>query len=74
MNRMFRSIKLGRVDLANRFVFPPIKTAYGSADGAVTQRQLIFYRQIAANGPGLVILEPVSVAKELGSVLGSERK
>ncbi|MGB6064649.1 MAG: FAD-dependent oxidoreductase [Desulfomonilaceae bacterium] len=64
MNRMFQSITLGRLNLVNRAVFPPIKTGYGGADGAVTQRQLIFYRQIAANGPGLVILEPVSVSLE----------
>ncbi len=50
--------------LANRFIFPPIKLGYGNPDGSVTDRQLNFYKQIAKNGPALIILEPVSVTVE----------
>jgi 2,4-dienoyl-CoA reductase-like NADH-dependent reductase (Old Yellow Enzyme family)/NADPH-dependent 2,4-dienoyl-CoA reductase/sulfur reductase-like enzyme len=64
MDRLFKEISLGHLKLANGFVFPPIKTAYGTPGGQVTQRQLIFYRQIAQNGPGLLILEPVSVTPD----------
>ncbi|MEE4261099.1 MAG: hypothetical protein V2I56_00295, partial [Desulfobacteraceae bacterium] len=64
MNFMFDGYTLGNLNLANRFVFPPIKTAYGKPRGIVTERQLAFYRQIARNGPGLIILEPVSVTPE----------
>jgi len=49
---------------ANRFVFPPIKLGYGNPDGMVTGRQLLFYQQISKEGPGVVILEPVSVTLE----------
>jgi len=61
MERMFEKFKVGGVELANRFVFPPIKLGRGNPDGTVTEGQLAVYRQVAANGPGLVILEPVSV-------------
>ncbi|MBN2125927.1 MAG: FAD-dependent oxidoreductase [Deltaproteobacteria bacterium] len=61
MERLFEAIRLDHVDSLNRFVFPPIKTGYGGARGEVTGRQLLFYAQIARNGPGIVILEPVSV-------------
>ena len=61
MKRMFKGFKLGDLELVNRFVFPPIKLGYGNPDGTVTKRQLIFYQQIARSGPGLVIIEPVSV-------------
>jgi len=61
MKRMFEQSDCGGKTLANRFVFPPIKTAYGSPKGNVTERHLTYYRQIAQNGPGLLILEPVSV-------------
>jgi len=61
MKRMFEKADCGSLTLANRFVFPPIKTAYGSPKGDVTERHLTYYRQIAQNGPGLLILEPVSV-------------
>lgn len=61
MERMFKAFGLGGMEFANRFVFPPIKLGYGGLDGSVTERQLIFYSQIAKKGPGLLILEPVAV-------------
>jgi len=61
MQRLFEPMTLGNLTLANRFVFPPIKTANGTPNGNVTDRHLAFYRQIADQGPGLVILEPVAV-------------
>ena len=64
MDRMFSGFTLGNLKLINRFVFPPIKTAYGNPKGVVTDRQLTFYKQIASNGPGLLILEPASVTPE----------
>ncbi|MEA3415585.1 MAG: FAD-dependent oxidoreductase [Thermodesulfobacteriota bacterium] len=64
MKRMFKTFRLGNLKLVNRFIFPPIKLGYGNPDGAVTDRQLIFYQQIAKNGPGLVIIEPVSVTAD----------
>ncbi|MBN2062078.1 MAG: FAD-dependent oxidoreductase [Deltaproteobacteria bacterium] len=64
MKRMFNRMDLGGMDLVNRFMFPPIKLAYGNPDGTVTNRQLLFYGQLAQNGPGLLILEPVSVTPD----------
>jgi len=64
MERMFKKFKLDGLELANRFVFPPIKTGYGTPQGIVTERQLIFYHQIAKQGPGIVILEPVAVTQD----------
>ncbi|MEA2038344.1 MAG: FAD-dependent oxidoreductase [Thermodesulfobacteriota bacterium] len=61
MKRMFNTFSLGNLELVNRFIFPPIKLGYGNPDGSVTDRQLNFYQQIARRGPGLVIIEPVSV-------------
>ncbi len=64
MERMFNGFTSGNLELVNRFVFPPIKLGYGNPDGTVTDRQLTFYKQIARNGPGMVILEPVSVTAD----------
>ena len=64
MQRLFAPQPLGKLTLANRFVFPPIKTACGTPKGNVTDRHLTFYRQLAQDGPGLLILEPVSVTAE----------
>ncbi len=64
MKKLFEAYTLGNLKLKNRFVFPPIKTAYGGPQGEITDRQLAFYKQIAKDGPGLIILEPVSVTPE----------
>ncbi|MBW1800663.1 MAG: FAD-dependent oxidoreductase [Deltaproteobacteria bacterium] len=64
MENMFEKFMVGGVEFANRFVFPPIKLAFGNPDGTVTDRQLTFYREVAQKGPGLLILEPVSVTPE----------
>ena len=64
MERMFKEFRLNGLKLENRFVFSPIKLGYGNPDGTVTDRQLKFYQQIAKNGPGLVIIEPVSVTAD----------
>ncbi|MBW1980907.1 MAG: FAD-dependent oxidoreductase [Deltaproteobacteria bacterium] len=61
MKEMFTEYALDGLQLVNRFVFPPIKTGYGSLDGKVTERQLQFYRQIAQDGPAIIIVEPAAV-------------
>jgi len=64
METMFKGFTLGTLEMVNRFVFPPIKLAYGNPDGTVSDQQLVFYQQIAKEGPAVVILEPVSVTPE----------
>ena len=64
MQRLFETMALGNLTLANRFIFPPVKTAYGTPKGNVTDGHLTYYRQIAEKGPGLLILEPVAVTAE----------
>jgi 2,4-dienoyl-CoA reductase-like NADH-dependent reductase (Old Yellow Enzyme family)/thioredoxin reductase len=61
---LFKPFSLGTIELANRFVFPPVKLGYGNPDGTVTERQQLFYLQIAHHGPAVVILEPVSVTPD----------
>ena len=64
MKRMFQAFRLGNLELINKFVFPPVKIGRGNPDGTVTDHQLTFYQQIAKNGPGVVITEPVSVTAD----------
>jgi 2,4-dienoyl-CoA reductase-like NADH-dependent reductase (Old Yellow Enzyme family)/NADPH-dependent 2,4-dienoyl-CoA reductase/sulfur reductase-like enzyme len=64
MQRLFETMTMGNLTLPNRFVFPPIKTAYGTPEGNVTDGHLTYYRQIAENGPGLLIIEPAAVTLE----------
>ncbi len=64
MQKLFETVTLGNLTLANRFIFPPVKTAYGTPKGNVTDQHLTYYRQIAEKGPGLLIIEPVAVTAE----------
>jgi len=64
MDQLFKPFSMGRLNLANRFAFPPIKLGYGTPGGKVTDRQLQFYQRIAADGPAVVILEPVAVTPD----------
>jgi 2,4-dienoyl-CoA reductase-like NADH-dependent reductase (Old Yellow Enzyme family)/thioredoxin reductase len=52
------------LSLRNRIVMAPVKTAFGTPEGRVTERHLHFYRRIARGGAGLVIIEPVPVRRE----------
>ncbi len=61
--RFTSSTTLGRLNLKNRFIMAPVKTAYGTPDGRVTDRHLVYYENIAKGGTALVILEPVSVTQ-----------
>jgi 2,4-dienoyl-CoA reductase-like NADH-dependent reductase (Old Yellow Enzyme family)/thioredoxin reductase len=61
MDRVTSAWTLGPLELRNRLVMAPVKTAYGTAEGAVTERHLHFYRSVAAGGAGLIVLEPVAV-------------
>ena len=48
--------------LDNRFLMAPVKTAYGTLTGRVTNRHLTYYANVARGGVSLVILEPVAVS------------
>ncbi len=41
----------------------PVKTAYGTPDGAVTPRHLAYYANMAGGGAAMIILEPVAVTQ-----------
>ncbi len=55
--------KIGGLSLKNRYIMAPVKTAYGNLEGKVTERHIVYYKNIAKGGASLVILEPVSVTQ-----------
>lgn len=58
---LFSPFRLGTVTLPNRTVMAPMSTNLGTEGGAVTPRQVAFYRARAAGGTGMVIVEFCSV-------------
>ncbi len=60
---MFDMVRLGDLELKNRFVVAPVKTAYGNSNGEVNKRHLKFYERVAKGGVSLIITEPTAVLK-----------
>jgi 2,4-dienoyl-CoA reductase (NADPH2) len=59
----FSSIRIGPLELANRLVMAPVKTAFGNKDGRVSDRLVSYFRRRAEGGVGLVVSEPLYVDK-----------
>jgi 2,4-dienoyl-CoA reductase-like NADH-dependent reductase (Old Yellow Enzyme family)/thioredoxin reductase len=57
----FSPLAIGGLEVPNRIVMAPVKTALGGTDGLVSRRHVEHYRRRAAGGTGLVIVEPLYV-------------
>lgn len=63
---LFQPFRLGTLMLPNRVVMAPMSTNLGSDDGAVTPRQVAFYRARAEGGVGMIIVEFCCVHRASG--------
>ncbi|MDO8491661.1 MAG: FAD-dependent oxidoreductase, partial [Dehalococcoidia bacterium] len=59
--KLFEPCRIGRMDIRNRIVMPPMNTNYGGEDCRVTQHMKDYYEARARGGAGLVIVEAVCV-------------
>jgi len=57
----FESINIGPLKLSNRLAMAPMKTAYGTTAGKVTDRLIAYLRRRAEGGVGLIISEPLYI-------------
>ncbi|MBI2863196.1 MAG: FAD-dependent oxidoreductase [Chloroflexi bacterium] len=74
---LFTPVKIGRLEIKNRIVMPPMGTRYADAGGAVTRRMIDYYVARALGGVGLVIVEAAAVrddGKNSATLLGVERE
>ena len=55
--KMFEPFQLGRMQLKNRVVMPPMGTGLGAPGGFVSQRTIDYYEARARGGTGLIIVE-----------------
>jgi 2,4-dienoyl-CoA reductase-like NADH-dependent reductase (Old Yellow Enzyme family)/thioredoxin reductase len=56
-SKMFEPFQLGRMQLKNRVVLPPMGTGLGASGGFVSQRTIDYYEARARGGTGLIIVE-----------------
>lgn len=57
------SFRIGSLELKNRFIMAPVKSAYGNPKGEVTPRHLTYYDNLSKGGVAMIILEPVAVSQ-----------
>lgn len=55
--RLFEPASIGRLQLRNRIVMPPMGTNYAEEDGSVSERMIDYYEARAKGGAGLIIVE-----------------
>lgn len=61
-------VKIGTVQLKNRFVMPPMDTNYDNGDGTLSRKQYAYYTERARGGVGLIVTEAVSVSHPRGLI------
>jgi len=67
--RLFQPIRLGEMEVKNRFVIAPMFMGCGTEDGFVTEQTKAGYEERAWGGAGLVIVEETCVDAPVGKGL-----
>ncbi|MFC1937131.1 FAD-dependent oxidoreductase [Chloroflexota bacterium] len=71
LQKLFEPTRIGKMELRNRIVMPPMLTNFANKDGSVSQATINHYAAMARGGVGLIIVEATSpYAFGRGSPLG----
>ena len=70
---VFKPLEIKEVLIPNRIVLPPIVTGYSNLDGSISERQKTFYKTIAQDGVGLVIIGATAVTEDGPLTMGCSR-
>lgn len=54
---LFKPLNIGKVEIKNRIVMPPMMLGFGQFDGSPTQKMIDYYEERAIGGAGLIITE-----------------
>ena len=49
---MFKPIKVGKMEIRNRFVVPPMGNNFANTDGTMSEQSVAYYRERAIGGFG----------------------
>ena len=61
LKKVFAPLKIGTIEIKNRFAMAPMATCFCTHDGFITQKVIDYYTARAKGGIGLIITEVVSV-------------
>ena len=58
--KLLEPIKVGKITLKNRIMFPPMTTGYEDRDGTIGKQSLQFYKRLAEGGVAYIVLGDVA--------------
>ena len=58
--KILEPIKVGKITLKNRIMFPPLTTGYEERDGSIGPKSLNFYTRLAEGGVGYIVVGDVA--------------
>jgi 2,4-dienoyl-CoA reductase-like NADH-dependent reductase (Old Yellow Enzyme family)/thioredoxin reductase len=61
LKKLFEPTRIGKMEIKNRIVMPPMGTNMGTPDGHVTEEIVCYYRERAKGGVGLIVVETTCV-------------
>jgi 2,4-dienoyl-CoA reductase-like NADH-dependent reductase (Old Yellow Enzyme family)/thioredoxin reductase len=63
LDKLFSPVRIGKLEVKNRIVFPPMVTGHAKPDGKVTEHHINWYEARARGGVGLIIVEFTYVSR-----------
>lgn len=69
LNKLLSHGMIGRMELKNRFVVPPMGSNFGTYEGMVTDEMIAYYKRRAEGGFGLIIIEVTAVDRKGKAIL-----
>jgi 2,4-dienoyl-CoA reductase-like NADH-dependent reductase (Old Yellow Enzyme family)/thioredoxin reductase len=70
--RLFSPYSIGKVQIKNRIVMPPMGTCLADINGCVTKKMIDYYSRRARGGVGLIILENTLVHEKYGTQIPNQ--
>lgn len=61
LRKLFEPTRIGRMNLRNRIVMPPMMTGFSNPDGSISETNRAYYAERAKGGVGLIIVEATAV-------------
>lgn len=65
--RLLEPIKVGKIELKNRVMFPPMTTGYEGRDGTIVEQSFNFYKRLAEGGVAYIVLGDVAPVNTISS-------
>lgn len=58
--KVLEELKVGKITLKNRIMFPPLTTGYEERDGSIGSQSFHFYQRLAKGGVGYIVIGDVA--------------